>query len=375
MKGSIRQRSPGHWELTVDLGKDNQGRRQRRFATVRGSKAQAQRKLRELLSAVDQGLTPPNRELRLGDWLERWLSEWIAPRRRESTLIRYEAAVRRHIAPRLGHVRLAALGPADIRAFEAQLLAQGLSPQSVGQAHVVLSGALNYALRMELIARNPVAAVSPPRPARREAQAPEPDAVRALLRLAQNEDYPGYPILRLIAYTGLRRGEALALRRAHLNLDEGWLLVRGSLARAGRGRPVLEPPKTASGARKVDLDAGTVRALAQHLAGRPPSEIDGEQGIVFPDPATGGWMNPARLSRDLAKLARRAGHSGITLRSLRHFHASVALQQGQNIVVISKRLGHSSVSITGDIYAHSLPGWQKEAADAFAAAMDADDLP
>ncbi len=60
----------------------------------------------------------------------------------------------------------------------------------------------------------------------------------------------------------------------------------------------------------------------------------------------------------------------MTVRSLRHFHASVTIQSGQNIVVVSKRLGHANVSITSDIYAHSLPGWQKQAAEAFAEAME-----
>ena len=62
----------------------------------------------------------------------------------------------------------------------------------------------------------------------------------------------------------------------------------------------------------------------------------------------------------------------MTVRSLRHFHASVALQARQNIVVVSKRLGHSNVSITSDIYAHSLPGWQRQVAEAFAGAMEGD---
>ena len=64
------------------------------------------------------------------------------------------------------------------------------------------------------------------------------------------------------------------------------------------------------------------------------------------------------------------GHEGMAVRSLRHFHASVVLQQGQNIVVVSKRLGHANVSITTDIYAHALPGWQKQAARAFAETME-----
>ena len=67
---------------------------------------------------------------------------------------------------------------------------------------------------------------------------------------------------------------------------------------------------------------------------------------------------------------RRVGHEGMSVRSLRHFQTSVALRTGQNIVVASKRLAHSNVSVMSDIYAHSLPGWQKQAADAFARAME-----
>ena len=85
---------------------------------------------------------------------------------------------------------------------------------------------------------------------------------------------------------------------------------------------------------------------------------------------TGEWLNPAMLTRAVKSLGRRVGRPDMTVRSLRHFHASVALQTGQNIVVVSKRLGYSNVSITSDIYAHALPGWQKQTAEAFAQAME-----
>ena len=80
-----------------------------------------------------------------------------------------------------------------------------------------------------------------------------------------------------------------------------------------------------------------------------------------------------KVTRAVQALGRRVGQTNLTIRSLRHFHASVSLQQGTNIVVVSKRLGHANVSITSNIYAHSLPGWQKQAAVDFEAAMmDAD---
>ena len=149
--------------------------------------------------------------------------------------------------------------------------------------------------------------------------------------------------------------------------------IAASLVRSRELGLILEPPKTDSGRRRVDLDAGTVEVLRRHRESQEEVKTvmrDAYQdgGVVFAN-HYGEWLNPGLLGRTVKTLGRRAGHEGMTVRSLRHFHASVAIQTGQNIVVVSKRLGHSNVSITTDIYAHALPGWQKQAADAFAEAM------
>ena len=87
-----------------------------------------------------------------------------------------------------------------------------------------------------------------------------------------------------------------------------------------------------------------------------------DHGLVFADPL-GRPLNPMAL-------ARRVGIEHARLHDLRHFHASVMLQQGESLALVSKRPGHASMSTTGDIHAHILPGWQKEAAKAFAKAME-----
>ena len=138
-----------------------------------------------------------------------------------------------------------------------------------------------------------------------------------------------------------------------------------------------QTPKTAFGQRRVDLDERTVRILRTHQASqaahiaemqeiKPGSYQD--NGLVFPNDF-GGWLDNRKITRTLTVLGKRAGHPSVTSRALRHFHASVSLPTGQNPVVVSRRVGHSKVSTTIDLYAHSLPGWQREAADAFAAAM------
>ena len=89
MKGSIRQRSTGTWELTIDAGRDPLGKRRRKYVTARGTKAQAQRKLRELLSSMDRGMDISTDRILFRDWLDRWMRDLIIPQRRQNTRERY----------------------------------------------------------------------------------------------------------------------------------------------------------------------------------------------------------------------------------------------------------------------------------------------
>ena len=153
------------------------------------------------------------------------------------------------------------------------------------------------------------------------------------------------------------------------------IVVEASLVRSKELGLVLEKPKTAAGRRTVDLDARTVDVLREHRARQERvremmREAYDDRGRVFAG-LYGEWVTPATALLDgEAVRPSRAGCEGMSVRSLRHFHASVALQAGQNIVVVSKRLGHANVSVTSDVYAHSLPGWQRQTAEAFAAAME-----
>ena len=357
------------------MGRGENGKIRKRYETVRGTKRQAQQRLRQLLTAVDHGSTPSTERIKLCDWLQRWMMERIVPHRKLSTVDRYERAIRRHIEPTLGTLELDKISPAQINAFEAGLTANGESATSVNLVHAVLSGAMRYAASLELIMRNPASLVSPPAKPKKEAQAPSMESVRRMLRLAEELNHYLFPCIHLLAYTGMRRGEAVALTWNNVDLEAGHLNVVASVGRVGRQGLVVDVPKSKSGQRKIDLDARTVEILRAHREHqrqfRDALEDDFWGGDKVFTNQQGDWVNPNMVTRVIGDLTRRSGADAITARSLRHFHASVALQTGQNIVVISKRLGHSNVSITSDIYAHELPGWQKEAANAFAAAMAA----
>lgn len=373
MRGHIRQRSPGSWEVSFDLGRDAFGKRRTKWVTVRGTKAEAQRKLREMLTTLDQGRNPVQTDESLRDWLDRWMTEEIhPPKRRQRTYETYRNVIDRHIVPYLGSLKLAKVGPIHVQELENRL-SKHLSPKMVNQVHIVLSGAFKYALRMELVHRSPVATVSPPSVKSAEIPPPDIPAIRRVLELARSDGNILYPAMHLVAYTGMRRGEAMGLLWEHVDLPKGTLRVECSLVQTRTGT-IQEPPKTNSGRRIVDLDAGTVEVLEEHR--QRQEQMREKMGGVFQDL---GWVfadelgdpiSPKRLYDTVKRYGEKAGHPATTVRSLRHFHASLMLQGGENPVVVSKRLGHSKVSTTLDIYAHVLPGRQRQAAEAFAEAME-----
>ncbi len=165
MKGTIRQRNPGSWEIQAFLGRDANGKRIRKTETVRGKKSDAQRRLREILSEVDRGAIPANTRYRVGEWKD----------------------------------------------LELELVKGGMDPKGVEAVHNVLTAAMDHALKMELIGRNPVTLVTPPKSPKKRAFVPEVSQVHALLAEAERSEHPLWPAVHVAAYTGVRRGEISGL--------------------------------------------------------------------------------------------------------------------------------------------------------------------
>ena len=237
--------------------------------------------------------------------------------------------------------------------------------------HNVLHGALKYAVQMEVLWRNPAQAVSPPQVVRKEVAPPDISGVQRILEIAKVNEHSLFPCLHLLAYTGIRRGEALGLRWKDVNLEAGAISITQTLGRANDGL-IFQPPKTSSGRRTIDLDSRTVEVLHSHKGRQLLEKLNAtgayqDIDLVFANPL-GQPLNPMSVTKAFQALAKKADIARIRLHDLRHFHCSVLLQLHQSIALVSKRLGHASIS-TMDIYRHILPGWQKEAADAFAEAM------
>jgi integrase len=188
------------------------------------------------------------------------------------------------------------------------------------------------------------------------------EQLKVFLKATTNDRLHG--LWHLLALTGMRRGEALGLRWADVDLEAGRIAVRRALVPVGRGVIVSEP-KTARGKRSIALDPETVEVLkaqaARQLEEQQRSKTWTDTGLVFTR-EDGEALHPEVASRCFRQAVKRTMLPEIRLHDLRHSHATLALRAGIHPKVVSERLGHATVAITLDTYSHAVPAMQEEAA-------------
>jgi integrase len=371
MRGSVRRRGTT-WSYVVDVGRDPaNGRRRQRTKGGFVTRKEAEQALAEVIRDLGRGTYVGRDPQTVAEWVDRWLPS-MASKIRSSTLRDYEQGLGR-VTARLGHVRLQDLRPLDIEELYASLLADGhrygggLSPKSVRNVHIALRRSLADAERFGLVQRNVAALVKAPSPQRRELATWTADEVRTFLdSVAGTRLAAAY---RLLATTGMRRGEVLGLRWSNVDLDAARLQVNQSLT-VVKQELVWAPPKTARSRRSLSLDDATVAAVRQHRRRQNEARLAlddswADNDLVFCDEA-GRELHPDRFSRAFTSAAKRAGVRVIRLHDLRHTWATLALQAGIHPKVVSERLGHATTGITLDVYSHVQPELDAHAASAVA---------
>ena len=204
--------------------------------------------------------------------MDTWLRDTVALRNRPRTAEGYATIVRKHISPTLGHIQLVKLQPADVQKLEASLSAAGLSDNTVHHVHICLSKAIKDAQRTGLVDRNVCQLVVAPSPGRYEVDVPDAQAIARILALADASPYGA--MLRFMAFTGVRRGEAVAFRWANIDLDRSMASITETAQRHKGMGIVVQAPKSAAGRRGIALDAGTVDMLRAHRGRQVLNQVE-----------------------------------------------------------------------------------------------------
>ena len=345
------------------------------------TKKEAQAALTELLAAHQSGTFVAPSRMPIRDFIEPWLAGLENQGRRPTTLLGYRKALESYLLPRLGNISLQELRASDLDSLYADLLRtggrrkQGLSMTTVHHLHAVVNKLLHDAERKGLVTRNVARLANAPSLTTARSKGPEmrvwsPDELTQFL--ASTEGNRNEALFRLLAMTGMRRGEVVALRWSDVDLAGRRLTVNQAASVIG-GEEFVDVPKTRRSRRAIDLDPETVSLLKQHRARQ--RELFLMVGVtatasdrVFTN-EVGDPIRPSSIGQAFRRLVGATDLPVIRLHDLRHTHASHLLMAGINVKVVSERLGHASVSFTLDTYGHVMPGQQAEAAAAAAALL------
>jgi integrase len=361
MKGSIISTGKKSWRIQVYTGSGPDGKSRRYFETIRGKKADAQRRLNELLVSLDKGVYVPPGKMTVSQHLEAWLEGYVKTNCSERTFDGYRSIINNHLQPAFGFLSLKQLTSQVIQSYYGEACAK-LSKRTVHHQHRVLSESLKYALRQGYLGRNPCDLVDPPSPHKKAMRTLTPEEVKILLNAADSSYY--YPIIYMAVSTGLRQAELLGLRWRDIDIDMLSISVSQVLYKRG-GIAKFKEPKSSHSRRHVAMTPKLATFLRVYKSRREvlyleKGKILSLDDLVFTS-AELRPLNPSVVTHNFHLIQARAGLKGVRFHDLRHTFASLMLLRGAKPKVISEALGHSSVAFTMDTSSHIIEGMQEDA--------------
>lgn len=373
MSEHFRQRKTGSrlWE----------GRQQvdgRTVSVYAPTEAEAKRKLRDAVRTLEAGGKVPDQRRTTGQWLDTWLDTSVRPHLRPQTIASYEAVVKLYLKPHIGRVPIVKLSLDDIGVMMAALAKQprkrakpGLPPAHLSvrtQRYTlsILRAALNRAVEADVVTRNVARLYRPPRAEKPERRPFTPQQVATLFAYAADKAIG--PLLIVSAATGMRQGEALALRWEDVDLDAGILRVQHTL---NPHTHQLAATKTAMSRREVHLPAVAAAALREQRRRQLEDRLRAgrrwhDSGYVFAT-SIGTAQDARNVVRQYHAACEHLGLPDLPWHHLRHFAATALLAAGEDLFTVSRILGHTSVATTASFYGHVQP----EALRGAASRMDA----
>ena len=354
-EGSIYfEKGRKRWVGRLELPTTVEGTRKRKRFTGK-TRNEVATQMRQYQVDRDAGRPIVNGNMRVGDFLKKWLDEQIEPRSTSvNTFNNYRSVVNIHIIPALGHIRLRDLTVQDVDTMLRTKIESGLSHSSVTRIRTAMVKALRYGERFDYVSRNVAALTDLPRVTRREGKSLTIEQASLLLEGAKSDRLEVAINLGLLL--GLRPGECLGLLWDDVELEEGLLHVRRSLKREGTVLRLGET-KTPQSQRTLAIPPSLSTLLRRHRARQSAERI--AIGDLWQDydivvtTEVGTPVDPSNYRRTLARICESAGIGHWHPHQLRHSYTSILSHEGVPIEQLSDALGHTSLRMMS-VYRHQL---------------------
>ena len=364
-EGNLRKREDRNgWEARYYDAKGNRhsvyGKTQ---AEVRKRLAEAVKKEEEKDCELEE-----EEDLTVGQWLAIWQRDFLG-NVKPGTMISYETQIRVHILPALGEIKLTALRTPVVQRLYNQILAKGLSPKTIKNIHGCLHRALDIAVRVGYLTKNPTSACILPTVRQAEMQPLDTPDLKKLLEALRGEEYEA--IITTALFTGMRSGELLGLTWDCIDFSNGIIRVTKQLLQPRRkGRPfAYGTPKNGKG-RTLTPAPFVMSVLSEHKKAQdlqrqavgPAWDDGGFPNLVFTHP-DGSHLSQPTVWKALQKILKKAGLERHRFHDLRHTYVVNAFRAGDDVKTVQQNAGHYSAAFTLDRYAHVTETMRRESAD------------
>jgi integrase len=362
--GTIRKRSDGRWEARIIIGHKNDVSPMYKSAFAKTQKS-ALKQLHQLIDLYrDVDLTEDSR-MTLGEWLDKWLDEYMMFTLRESTIEGYRCMAEHQIKRFIGNKQLTSLTTADVQRFYNKVKKEGrakphpiygyeLSNTMVRKVHMLLHQALDVAVKERLIVRNPTDGTTIPKKTTTEKQVLDDGQLERFMEAIKEEPYWN-DFFYVEVMTGLRRGEICGIKWSDINFTEGTLSVKRSIGTKAGGGVTIGETKTGAGVRTITMPPSVATLLQEKQA-------DAISEWVFPhytnqsDP-----LHPSSAYRKLKTILKNIELPLMRFHDLRHTLATHATDGGVDPKTLAGILGHTDASFTLDTYTHVTGDMQRNA--------------
>ena len=362
--GTIRKRLDGRWEARIIIGHKNDGSPMYKSAFAKTQKS-ALKQLHQLLDLYrDVDLTEECR-MTLGEWMDKWLDEYMIFTVRESTLDSYRCLTNNQVKRFIGDKQLSSLTTAELQKFYIKIKNEGrvkptregsyeLADSMVRKIHMMLHEALDTAVSERLIAKNPTIGTTIPKNNYPEKQVLGNEQLETFLEAIKHEEY-WCDFFYVEVMTGLRRGEICGLKWSDIDFDGKKLRIERSVAVKKGGGVSIGETKTQTGTRNIFMPP----SVAEVLQKRKQTAITEWVFPAFLNPEQP--LHPAAAYRKLKVILKHAELPMLRFHDLRHTFATHAMKGGVDAKTLTGILGHTNASFTLDTYTHVTSDMQKSA--------------